>query len=596
MQYLGLGDIGEIPSGYENYVWMYGTCVKGIDWCKEHNVSYSIIPKNWNTNEEIRNAIDYLNEVKVIVMNYAVTLLNEYHHSSYDLNEWRIVLERWIINYLESYYDKYLKLLTVEALGQKYECNLYDSRKMVIALDYMDYFTLLNSTDGFNLYQYSELYREQCHFDHIKVRQIKNYEREPIVYREKTLGYYREIIYRFFIKSIKTLTRLQDEVVFEDCYLPFDFLLDVMKKKPGKITNYVHDFLRFERKDMNTEVDYDWRNKKAPLPEIEDEFALLMCKLLKRNLPIAYVEDFAFLKKKACELYRFAKKPKAIFYSDSGLAYNEVFKVYLMTVRKTEAVFCDIQHGGTYGIERLLSMQIEYEICDYFYTWGWNIEKGFPAKCRPMPAAKLLDKRLQHVEMGDNILYVSYTPPKRENRIYKRFLFYDEDRKSEVKFLKGLSNPLRQKLLVRLFPDDYGWHVREGIDSHVSGIRYDEEKEYYNSLNKVNLVVLMLCSTTISEAIYAGKPVLALHDICHTEDSALEDIRELERVGILVQTWEELGNRLEEIYQNVDDWWNEPERQKVVQKIRDKYIYMPQNAKKIWKDEILDLADSNYNK
>lgn len=593
MQYLGLEDIKDIPLGYDGYAWMYETCFKGIDWCKEHHISYTIIARNWNTNGEIHTAIDYLDHVKGIVMHYAVSILNEYHHSKFDLDEWQILLERWIINYLASYYDKYVKLLTVEATGQQYECDIYDSSKMVIALDFMDYFTLLNGTDGFNLYQYSELYREQCHFKHIKVRQMRNYEREPIVNREKTPGYYGKIIYRSFIKGMKILTRLQDDIVFEDCYLPFDFLFDVMKKKPGKITHYVHDFLRFERTKMKTKLDYEWRNKNTPLPETEDEFALLMCKLLKRNLPIAYVEDFVFLEKRARNLYKFAKKPKAVFYSDSGISCNEVFKVYLMTVKQKGTIFCDIQHGGNYGIERTSIMQSEYELCDYFYTWGWRIEKDFPAKCVSMPAAKLLDKRLQHVEMGNDILYVSYTPSKRENVLYKRSLLYNDERQAEIKFLKGLSSPLREKMLVRLYPQDYGWHVRDSIDRYVSGVRYDKEKEYYTSLKRAKLVVLMMWSTTILEALYAGKPILVLHDTCHAEEDALEDIKELERVGVFVESWKELGNRLEEIYQNVDEWWNEPERQRVVQKIQNKYMYMPQNAKDVWIDEILSLAEGN---
>lgn len=596
MQYLGLEDMEDIPSGYDTYVWMHERCFHGIEWSKEHNVNYAIIPYNWKTDEEIRGCNHYLNDVKKIVLDYAAAILNEYHQTSYDTDTWNIMLGRWMTGYLMSFYDKYLKLRKLESSGERYECALYDTTEAVIALDYMDYSTL-NSSDEFHLYQYSELYREQYHFTNIKARQIKRYERPPIEYREKTLGYYVKLIYGAFIRSIKILTRLQDDVVFETCYyLPFDLLLEVMKKKPGRITNYIHDFIRTERKKINTEVDYNWRNKESFLPDIEDEFAVMMCKLLKRSLPIAYVEAFPFLQKRAKKLYKFAKNPKAVFYSDNGISYNEVFKAYLMTIKQTGTLFCDIQHGGNYGIERFLDTQVEYEICDYFYTWGWQIEKNFPTQCRPMPAAKLLDKRLQHMETGDDILYVSYTPFKSGNILYKRFLLYDEERKSEIKFLRGLSNPLRQKLLVRLFPEDRRWHVRENIDCQVSGIRYDEEKEFYNSLKKVNLVVLMLWSTTILEALYAGKPILVLHDTCHAEDAALEDIRELERVGILVRTWEKLGLRLEEIYQNVNEWWNEPERQKVVKKIRDKYMYMPKNSREIWTDEILSLADGNHSR
>lgn len=589
MQYLGLADMREVPLGYDRYVWMCERCLDGIDWSEKNQIKYSVIPKNWESDEEIRNTACYLENVKKIVMDYAVDILNEYHCTSYDVSEWSIILNHWMTLYLFVFYDKYLKLLKVESMNQDYECDLYEVCDGAIALDYADY-NSLTRTEEFWLYQYSELYQEHFHFNKIKVRQFKKFEKPPVLYRKKTIGYYKALAYKAFIRGTKLLTQRQDEIVFQESYLPFDFLLDIMKRKPGRITNYVDDYHRFERKKLNSnDVDYTWRNKEHLLPQTGDEFALLMCKLLKKNLPIAYVEDFEYLQKRAFKLYKFAQNPKAVFFANST-SYDEVFKAYLFSIKGKKTIFCDIQHGGNYGIERLPMMQSEYELCDYFYTWGWR-EAGLPCKCKPMPAAKLLDKRLQNVKKGENILYVSYSFCRRNNLLYKRSLFYDQEKKSEIQFLKEISKPLRDKMIVRLYDIDCGWPVKEEIDKQAPGLRYDEEIDFYKSLEKAELVVLMLWSTTILEALYADKPVLVLHNTSYPEKGAIEDVRELERVGILVRTWDDLRSHLEDIYENVSEWWNKPERQKVIQKIREKYTFMPSNAKEIWINEILCLAE-----
>lgn len=593
MRYLGLEDSQEAPLGYEKYVWMSRRYSGGIEWCKKHKVDFSVIAENWETDEDMQNAGKYLMHVKKAVMDFAVTLLNEYHHTTFGINEWNIMLSEWVIMFIYAFYDKYLKLLKAEAMDQKFECDLYEVNADMAALDYTDYHNLVR-TEDFCLYQYSQLYQEKCHCSNIKVRQFKKYKRAPIVYRKKTIGYYKILAYRTFIRGIKLLTRRQDEVVFQESYLPFDFLLDVMWSKPGRITNYVNDYHRFERRKQDVKVDYEWRSTEPTLPDIDDEFILLMCKLLKKNLPIAYVENLAFLQEKANKLYKFAQKPKAVFFANGGVSYDEVFKAYLMSIKHTGALFCDIQHGGNYGIERLPLMQNEYELCDYFYTWGWEIN-DLPCKCKPMPAAKLLDKRLQNVKTGRNILYVSYTFFRRDDCVlYNRSLFYDKERLKEIEFLKELSEPIKERLVVRLFPDDHGWHVKEEINKNVSGIIYDDEADFYLSLGKARLVVLMLWSTTILEALYVNKPILVLHCTSFPEDNALEDIRDLERTGILVRNWEDLGRRLNEIYQDIEVWWNEPERQSVVQRIRKKYTFMPRNAKELWANEILELTENSY--
>ena len=59
------------------------------------------------------------------------------------------------------------------------------------------------------------------------------------------------------------------------------------------------------------------------------------------------------------------------------------------------------------------------------------------------------------------------------------------------------------------------------------------------------------------------------------------------RVGIIAETPEKLAALVNTIHNDVEGWWNEPERQKVVNKICNKYAYFPKNAKEIWIKKIM---------
>lgn len=589
MNYLGLTDGQEIPEGYDKYIWISGRCLEGIAWSETNGVSFEIIPENWEMDAQIFQLTEYLQNVKDRVMEYAVEILNNYHHTSYGKREWNIMLSQWMNIYLASLYDKYLKLQTAEGRKEDCECNLYKGPDLVVPLDYMDYFDLLSYTDDFHIYQYSQLYHVMPSFSYIHKKEEKQYHKPPARFRPKTAGYWKTLVYRNVIRILKHIIRTKDRVVLQDSYLPQEFLLDVMGKKPGRITNYIVDYYRFERTKLAAKTDREWRRQEQKLPDMADDFAKIACRLLKRSIPLAYVEGFGWIQKTGQKIYKFAMEPDAVIYAAGGSYSDEVFKAYLMNIRRSCDRFCCIQHGGNYGIDALWGMRSEYEICDVFYTWGWR-KKDSCCMYKPMPAAKLMNRTLRGVKKGNRILYVSYAYAKNIYRIDKRELLFHLDRQKEQCFFRGLPEEIRKKMIVRLYANDYGWKIRQNLEKEIPDLNYDKISDFYSSLHQAELVVLSEWSTTILEALCADKPVLVRRDWNGIEKEALDDLKELERVGVLVRTFEELQDQLERIYMDIHTWWNEPQRQKVVKRIRRKYAYLPEQSKKIWINEILGLA------
>ena len=296
---------------------------------------------------------------------------------------------------------------------------------------------------------------------HIEVIGHKRYIQDEIPVPKKTLGYYKTDVYRFLTDIYKNFTHSQEKVVLQESYLPNDFLLEVMMRRPGVVANYVVDYHRHEKIKFSRCVDQEWRMKEDSIQQYADEFTTLIFRLLKWNIPIAYVEDFEYLQKRAKRLFRHASQPRAVIYACGGTSYNEIFKTYLMSLKRTNVKFYDVQHGGNYGIDKHYTIYNEMEISDYLYTWGWNIENKLPCKCRPMPAAKLMDNALQNVKMGEDILYVNYGDYKHICSLSRDNIFYKREKEAELQFLKSLSSNTIKQLVIRLYPNSYGRYRAE---------------------------------------------------------------------------------------------------------------------------------------
>lgn len=589
MIYLGLLDSQEIPDGYDKYMWMSERCLEGAAWCKNKGIEFQCIPKNWKTNEEILECKNYLNEVKKVVMNYAVDMLNEYHETQYSQEAWNIVLSQWLNTYLFSLYDKYLKLKQVEEMGEDCECYLYDTEKIVPALDFPDYWTMLSETDKYHIYQYSQLYDAMKPFKRIKACNIKKFCRLPIKYQDKSLGYWKVAVYRKFVAFIKFLTRKKDIVVIQNSYLPDTLLLNAMKKKKGELTNYITDYYRYERTELKQDIDSFWRKQEQDFFALEDEFTLLACKLLRRNIPIAYVEDFRFLQERVRRVYKYAMHPQAVVFANGATCNDELFKAYLMNIKNKNTLFCGIQHGGNYGIDCSWMLDSEYEMCDLFYTWGWENNKK-TCTFKPMPLVKLVNRSFRKTTTKSDILYVSYSFTKNIGRLDKNELMYDENLQSEKQFLFNLDLDIKSHMRIRMYMRDFGWGVRKDLENRDSDLRFDTISNFYESLDNAKLVILAEWSTTVVEALCANRPILVRRDSWCIEEDAQADLDDLERAGILVDSFEKLNQQLNNILPNLDKWWNETERQTIIKRICNKYAYMPANADKIWLKEIISLA------
>lgn len=587
--YIYLCDEGFVHNEYEYYVVLSPNYVDTIKCLTDNKKSFVVLDDCWKTKEDVWQDRKYLKKIKKELMVYLKRLLNEYHHTDFTTREWEYVLRAWLDCYTATLYEKYKRIGILKNKGIKGDAVIYS--ESIPALDFTEFFSQCTSSDEFNNQiagQLLELIKDDASInliqrgDRIKIPEIKI---------NKNLGYYKVKIYRWFMRGLAWIMNDKVDVVMESVYLPLKVRLSMVWRSRGKILDYEYDYHRFERMRISRTIDGEWRCFKEVICSGDDEFLKISKMLLKKNLPIAYLEEFS-------HVYQFAKKwygkipnCKAIVYCSGGLIYNEVLKNVLMHIRhkKKDMLFCDIQHGGNYGISKVNDvMTEEYALSDKFYTWGWTISSGI-CEFIPMPMGKLLGSSINKKSTDFRILYINYVYSKYVSRVDLEQCLIRTEVNKELDFLHRINARVQENLIIRCYPEDYGWHIKDNIKRRVKDARFDTVTNFKESLSAASVVICSAWNTTILEALYANVPVVVMKPLDEVEDYAIDDLKRMKECGILVEDWESL---LELVNRFVDEeslraWWNQKDKTELVRYFQSKYVYKCDDGEDVWVDELL---------
>lgn len=314
--------------------------------------------------------------------------------------------------------------------------------------------------------------------------------------------------------------------------------------------------------------------------------------MLWLQLPYAYLEGFKRLSDTADKMYQYARSPKAIIYDASILNDDEVFKRYLMDMLGNDTLKCSIQHGG-YCFTSNANIFYEAQISDILFYCG-RLSDQYLDKVVPMPFPKFFWLDAYPMDKS-RILYVNYACKKH----FVSFAGMDEVNRpkyieKELRLLHSMDAHIRQKLVIRLYDPDDPWNYRETVGDRYPEIGFDNEQNFYTSLSESSLVICEVWATTTIEALFCDIPVLVLNDpqelSTYPIEYAKKDIEALRAAGIIASSPEQLANIINCHEGNLEEWWREPERQEVVQRIKKKYCYFPPDAKERWMKKIAAMV------
>ena len=588
--FLCLSDDDECPTGYAGYVFPDSGYYKCIEECRnrgEKNIV--IIPDICSNDEDIVKTDENFSSIIQELIPSMTRELNVWHNSEYTDDSWFIMLGMWLQFYVPQLFDKYSRIKKALDLGYEYFCVAYQD-SVNPTFDYSDYFCLICNSEYYNCYIYSEIIRFidsdsiTCKCKEIPSRELN---------RKKRLMKL-EIIDMFF-RLYHFLLHKKDRVVLHGTYLPPSFLIKLSVRNLGKITNYFtisNDHIKFG----DCRIDYSWRNVRLSVPAHDCEgdkgFFGCLLSIVKKDLPIAYVEGFNQIIKESMKYYRFCFEAKAIVFSAMGVSSDEAFKYYLMNMKNNNSETYVVQHGGCYGIDKYEVDLCETRMTDYQYTWGWEEDYAFGTICKPMPATKLMDERANIKSDNEEgyVLYVANSWPRHMVMWHRDAFCVEEEMIKEADFFGRIDADTKKHFRIRLFPCNYGRNLIDDYAKRIPDISLDTESNFYKSVSNAKLCLFPVLSTTFLEALNQHKPCIAYRRGGYTMNNAHELIKALENTGVICNDWETFYYNVVEAVSDPDKWWNESERKQVVESFVNRYAFHPGNSEELWYKELMNIG------
>ncbi len=241
------------------------------------------------------------------------------------------------------------------------------------------------------------------------------------------------------------------------------------------------------------------------------------------------------------------------------------------------------QQGSNYGTAKVdpFPSQMEYRH-HAFFSWGWREQEDYCGNFYDLPSPYLTKFQNKHKERERSIILVGMGARVITFRLDAFPMPMDQIsyRKRKLEFLKNISTEIFKNLYYRPSQDN---HPSLNDKSHFRNI-FPQIKicdgKLHPQILKCRLLILDHPGTTLNIAMAANIPMICFWDkqqwaFCRQATPYFEA---LEKAGILYHCGVEAANKVNEIWDNVQDWWN----QKTIQDARKEWCYQYARTSKLW--------------
>lgn len=321
-------------------------------------------------------------------------------------------------------------------------------------------------------------------------------------------------------------------------------------------------------------VDKKWRMKRACDAGPANDLIGVLRVLLPLHLPVALLEGFAAYRDATLAMP--VTRPRVV-YSANALHGHLVFKLLAAEWRDEGTRLLYHQHGGGYGIDRVHMMEeFETRVSDRYFTWGWR--KADDPKLRPLSPAALYcpTKNRKHV------LLTCVDYPKVVYRLHFQPMpgTIQTMHRETCEFLTAFAD--RKNLLVRPFPEDYGWGFTEMLRKAAPDAIFDDHRlNAFDRFAQSRLVVHNYLGTGYLETLALNVPTVCIYDVdTYAFRGEVQPLMDgLESAGVLHRTGKAAARFVAGLGDDPEGWWARPE----VQEARHNFVTRYANFASDWK-------------
>lgn len=559
------------------------------DWCRRYSsdrnmwesLNGEVLEDVWKDKQRFIDAYGYLKDVYERTLQQMAELLDEVHGEKHSVRYWRIIIGPWLFHYIDVLYDRYLCIQQAISKYQYFDTIILSEDSFITPRSTLEYILLILD-DPYNLQIYSKILLAQGY----------NVKQKPYVIKRKANPISKNIKIKNFFKKIFSycsllLAKKRGSIYLVEPYFSKSSIIKFFLKTKGKVTPLLFANEHIPEVRPNSCM----RNFFQKLSLNNNKFENLLVKLIPYDIPYTFLEQYKMLRK---ESLKYPSKPKVIV-SWVSWYFNEPFKIWAGTLAESGCLLYGAQHGGNYGIDQYMqAFEHEVAITDKYFTWGWN-DGEFNERLVPMTISiNTGKKRIKKNKRNSKILFAGTATPRYLYRM--QFPTCNQMEKycnDQMTFLKCLSSSYRKFISYRGFIKDYGLDIEKRIhDVFPDLIMEGWDIPFQKSLAECRLFVCDHLSTIHAEALSQNIPTILFWDpdSCIHKREALLYLEKLKKVGILHYSPESAANMVCDVYDNVDDWWNDHERQSARIDFCDRYARNTNNAVNEWVSEFRKIS------
>lgn len=480
--------------------------------------------------------------------------LNSFHRYSYDDRYWKIILGHWFRETISLLINR---IETIERCFADYKVSsltIYKNQKLQFAeSNYTK--TLLTANDNYWNTKLFNRIIDLLGTKNIKIEEIppiiNSVERHPINIRRTKIHKLRKLNF-----VTNKFARKSDALIINS-YLPLKselFLNMALCQFPQlRISPIVSEFPKINE-DIRLILSEQIRTESKNTTE------LIISSLLFELMPICYLEGFKNLVK-ASESTGWPSDPKFIF-SSNNFVSDDVFKVWTAEKVAKGVPYFAGQHGNNYGTNKYLGQTIEEITSDKFLTWGWKqkLPQHTPAFIfKNVSNPPIQDFKVQGIILIENLLIPRI-------QVWDQAAEFDKYMLEQFRFVTSINGEIRDYLTVRL----HVAHTEMLGEDELRWLNFDEKIKLDRGEAPIRelwlnnrLIVHSYDSTGMLETLEANRPTIAFWQggLDHLVEDAIPYYQLLIDAGIVYLTPESAALKINQVWNEVENWWKSREVQ-----------------------------------
>ena len=532
-------------------------------WAEKELINFNRANKQyyrWNDPIIYKNDIS---KIKNYYSKYLIELsnsLNRYHGENYPIHYWEIIIGPWLHTFLSIIYDRYHSLQDSLKINKDIKSSPFlvfkDINQRPINTNQ---FFIFSQTDIWNQFIYQKIAENSLKFKNIEINYIKGGYSNTVdnkifsIYSDRSpklleilikkiifniLTKYRKINYLFYLTGLSHRS---------------NFLLFV------KLKNMVSTSLfDFDISKNNKNRNFNFINKKRNQTEFENISKILIDQLM----PESFVESYSVISKKLIETYKF--KPKVIF-TTFGYKIWDCFKIWTAKqIHHNNSKYVLYQHGNFGTYENAPDEDYQISISNVYLSWGWKYYNK--KQMRPF-YAPFYYKRNKNYPKINRIMMVTAIKSKYANTILSSY--HSSSWVNYIEFLdlflKTTSTKIRSDIVIKGYHHDYGWDYTELLKKNHKEISiYNDNKSFGELVKIYKLNIITYNGTSLLQSLSSGNPTIILWDssIWRTSSISKKYFKLLQDCQILFDDIGKASIHLNNIYDDIDSWWNQSDLQK----------------------------------